>query len=351
MRRLLVSVDAKGYGGATDRRQEEIQGALLRVLDEAAARAGLTRSGWTRQPGGDGELAILPDSEDEPRVVEDFPRALAAALYGYNRDLRTESRLRLRLAVHHGMTRTASNGHAGAGPVAVSRLCDSRLLKDALAESGADLAVIYSRQIFADTIRQEHTGLRPEELREVRVVQKEFDEPAWIWIPGHDVHALALPELEPAAEPEPGPDRTDEIDAVICFAEQDVAAAERLALRLLRKGVTIWIEPWVDPGLVVLLEKERAIGAAANGILLFSRAAVAQSRVMDDYAALLTRVHEPDGRRFVPVLIEDVKLPRFAANRRALDLTGDHADDESQIDLLVHAIRSDAPRRKPHDDH
>ncbi|TDD93938.1 toll/interleukin-1 receptor domain-containing protein [Actinomadura rubrisoli] len=349
-------MDAKGYGGATDRGQEKIQDGLLQVLDEAAGRAGLRRRGWTRQPGGDGELAILPDTEPEPRVVEDFPRALAAALHARNRDLRPG--LRLRLAVHHGMTFTASNGYAGAGPVAVSRLCDSPVLKDALAASGADLAVIYSRQVFADTIRQEHTGLRPGELREVRVAQKEFDEPAWIWIPGHDVHALTLPEPDPEPEPEPEPEAEPEpvagsgrpgldhaagIDAVICFAEQDVAAVERLAMKLRRKGVSIWIEPWVDPGLVVLLEKERAIGRAANGILVFSRAAMAQSGVMDDYAALLTRVHETGGRRFVPVLIEDVPLPRFAALRRALDLTGDRADEESRIDLLAHTIRSDTP--------
>lgn len=345
MRRLLLSVDATGYGGATGHRQEEMQEGLLWVLNEAAGRAGLTRRRWTRQPGGDGELAVLPDTEPERRVVEDFPRALASELHAHNRGLLPELRLRLRLAVHHGVTITAPNGHAGAGPVAVSRLCDSGVLKKALADSGADLAVVYSRQVFADTIRQEHTGLRPGELREIRVVQKEFDEPAWMWIPGHDVHALTLPEPGAGPEPrqgyEPGADRAGEIDAVICFAEQDVAAAERLALKLRRKGVTVWIEPWVDPGLVVLLEKERAIGAAANGVLVFSRAAVAQPGVMDDYAALLTRVHEPGGRRFVPVLIEEVRLPRFAALRRALDLTGDRADEEEHIDLLVRAIRSD----------
>ncbi|QXJ21187.1 toll/interleukin-1 receptor domain-containing protein [Actinomadura graeca] len=348
MRRLLLSVDAKGYGGATDRRQERMQVDLLAVLDEAAERTGLSRSGWTRQPGGDGELAILPDTEPEARVVEDFPRALAGALRARNRDVRPELRLRLRLAVHHGVTLDAPNGHAGAGPVAVSRLCDSRPLKDALAASGADLAVIYSRQVFADTIRQERTGLGPKELREVRVVQKEFDEPAWMWIPGHDVHALVLPASdEPGSDPEPGPvlepvpDPGGEIDAVMCFAEQDVATVERLALKLRRRGVTVWIEPWVEPGLVVLLEKERAIGAASNGILVFSRAAVTQPGVLDDYAALLARVHEPGGRRFVPVLIEDVPLPRFAALRRPLDLTGDRFDEDGRIDLLARAIGID----------
>ncbi|WP_242909301.1 toll/interleukin-1 receptor domain-containing protein [Actinomadura terrae] len=345
MRRLLLSVDARGYGGATDREQARIQEGLLRVLDEAAARAGLNRPGWIRQPSGDGELAVLPDTEPEPRVVGDLPRALAAELRAHNRGLHPDLRLRLRLAVHHGVALDAPNGHTGAGPVEVSRLCDSALLKDALAASGADLAVVYSRQIYADTIRQGHTGLEPGDLREIRVARKEFDQPAWIWIPGHDVHALALPEPEQPAEAEP--EHPARLDAVICFAEEDTPTVERLALQLRRRRVAVWIEPWVDPGLVVLLEKERAIGAAANGVLVFSRASVKQPRVMDDYAALLTRVHEPGGRRFVPVLIEPVELPRFAALRRPLDLTGAHAGEESRLNLLARAIRSDTGSQRP----
>jgi len=395
VRHVLISVDAKGYGGATARGHQRIQEGLLRVLDQAAERAGLARRTWTRQPGGDGELAILPPSEPEPKVVEDFPRALASALRVHNRDLHPRFRLRLRLAVHHGVALPAPNGYAGDGPVAVSRLCDSRPLKDALAASGADLAVVYSRRVVDDVIRQELTGLSTEALREVRVVRKEFDEPAWIWIPEGDVNALALPSIENGAPHAPAtagnaqveadglsgtgtgapaePDRAadadraadrrgsekagrqdaepwtaaetalrnpDAPDAVICFAQEDKATVERLALKLLRRGVKVWIQPWVEPGLVVLLEKERAIRTAPNGVLVFSRAALARREVQEDYAALLHRVHEPGGRRFIPVLVEDVPLPPYAALRRELDLTGDPADEEKHIDLLARALRS-----------
>ncbi|MGI5171204.1 toll/interleukin-1 receptor domain-containing protein [Spirillospora sp. CA-253888] len=346
MRHLLVAVDAKGYGAATDRDQGVIQEGLVEVLADAAGRAGLARRTWFRQPGGDGELAVLPMAESEPGTVEGLPRELAAALRVHNHALRPQVRLRLRLAIHHGVAVPAANGHLGGGVVAVARLCDSPVLKRALARSGADLVVAYSQRIFDDTIRQGHTRLATEELRQVRVTVKEFDEPAWIWIPGHDAHALDL--LEPAEEPhgralsggESEPVAKGRIDAVICFAEQDMAAAERLALRLRDRGLNVYIDPWAEPGTVVLHEKEKAIGAAASGVLLFSKAALANSRAMDDYAALLERVHESGGRRFVPVLVEDVPLPRFAAIRRPLDLVGDHADDEARLDLLARALRS-----------
>src|SRR5262245_61955649 len=118
----MVAVDVKGYGGATDRRQGAIQEGLLRVLDEAAARARLARPGWGRQPGGDGELAVLPETEPEPAVVYEFPRALRDAVRRHNLDLREDARLRLRLAIHFGTAVPARNGYLGKGPVEVSRL-------------------------------------------------------------------------------------------------------------------------------------------------------------------------------------------------------------------------------------
>lgn len=206
-RRLLLSVDAKGYGGGTDRRHGVVQRALLKVLDDAAERAGLIRSEWERQPGGDGELAVLPANVLEPRVADDFVRHLAAALRRSNRDETAERRLRLRLAMHFGPTMPAENGFRGSGPVVVSRLCGCRPLRAALVASGADLVVILSRQVFTDTIMQEHTSLKPGDFHRVRVREKEYDEDAWILVPGHDVHALDLPADEPAAPVEAAPEQ------------------------------------------------------------------------------------------------------------------------------------------------
>lgn len=193
-RRLLLSVDARGYGAGTDRRHGIMQDTLLTVLDDAAERAGLVRANWQRQPGGDGELAVLPRGEREPRVADDFVRHLVAALRRNNRDATPERRLRLRLALHFGPAIPAANGFRGSGPVVVSRLCGCRPLRAALVASGADLAVVLSKQVFSDTIVQEHTSLDVTDFRRVRVRDKEYDEDAWILVPGHDVHALELPE-------------------------------------------------------------------------------------------------------------------------------------------------------------
>ncbi|GAA2719217.1 hypothetical protein [Actinocorallia aurantiaca] len=202
-RRLLTSVDAQGYGPSTDRRQGGIQRALLAVLDDAAARAGLRRDRWERQVAGDGELAVLPPDEPEPRVVDDYVMCLAGALRRANRDGR---RLRLRLAVHHGTAVRGAQSHDGAGVVEVSRLCDSSVLRNALTASEADLVVLLSERVFQDVVRNEYTSLSPSDFREVRVTVKEYDRPAYLYLPGHDAHSLDLSAPAPrTAGPSPAP--------------------------------------------------------------------------------------------------------------------------------------------------
>jgi hypothetical protein len=78
-RYLCLSVDAGGYGRANDRDQSVIQDELLDVLAVAAAAAGLDRRRWHRQGQGDGEPALIPPSEPEARVVDDFIGELATS--------------------------------------------------------------------------------------------------------------------------------------------------------------------------------------------------------------------------------------------------------------------------------
>lgn len=199
-RRLCVAVDAENYGNQDDLRQHAIQDGLLSVLDEAAERAGLHRELWDRQPQGDGELAVLPVEEPEPRVIDDYVRELDLALDRHNRYLRPSARLRLRLAIHFGVTAPGKNGYSGQATVVVSRLRDSRVLRKALADAvDAHLVVVLSNRLYEDTVKQGHTALRPERLRQVRVQEKTFSDVAWIYVPGVDVHQLPAPD-EPRNE-------------------------------------------------------------------------------------------------------------------------------------------------------
>jgi class 3 adenylate cyclase len=191
-RALLMACDATGYGSGDDQLQAAMQDGLIRVLDEAAIGAGLVRSEWDKNSTGDGELALLPASESEPRVVDDFVRELGAALARHNRHLADRARLRLRVAIHYGVAYPASNGYAGQGVVAVSRLLDSAPIREAMRQSDTELALILSDGVYSETVLNGHTSLRPQDFCQVEVRIKEFAANAWIWLPHGDVHSLPL---------------------------------------------------------------------------------------------------------------------------------------------------------------
>lgn len=210
VRRLLLSVDAKGYGGADGRRQAGMQRGLIELLDGSAQAAGLNREEWERQPAGDGELAILPPTEPENIVVDTYVRELTERLDAYNRDRVDGARLRLRLAVHHGMALRAANGFSGQGVVVVSRLVESVAARRAqTAAPAAALVVVLSNQVYLDTVAQGHTVLRPNQFRAISAQVKEFSAAAWLYVPGHDTHHLDLGEEEPISEEQaPEPERS-----------------------------------------------------------------------------------------------------------------------------------------------
>jgi class 3 adenylate cyclase len=170
------------------------------VLDTAAARANLRRDRWLTQQAGDGELAVLPRDEPEPIVVDHYVRYLDEALTAHNANPASRRKLRLRMAIHFGTAMPADNGYAGQGVVAVSRLVDSAAIKDALAAAPqACLAVILSRQVFDDVVRQGHVSVQPTDYAKVSVQVKEFQDEAWVKVVGVPLHA-AEPSDKPAAD-------------------------------------------------------------------------------------------------------------------------------------------------------
>ncbi|MFF8599412.1 hypothetical protein ACF065_26610 [Streptomyces sp. NPDC015232] len=202
-RRLVLAVDARGYGRAGAPLQRQFQAAIPLVLGRAAEASGLDRDQWLRQVAGDSEFAVLPRNASEPALVDRFMRALEAELREFNSTRLREAWLELRAAVHFGPVSRGDNGFVGDAPVEVGRILDSAPLRAALAAvPGACLAVGVSPTVFNDVVRQAYTTLRVSEFREVRVRAKEHDGPAWVWLPGHDLSDVPL-DSGPDAGPRP----------------------------------------------------------------------------------------------------------------------------------------------------
>lgn len=170
--RYLVAVDIEGYSQRDTAHQARAQDALERALSRAADSAGLRREHWCRLPGGDGELAILPEDTDGLALVADYPRELASSLVGVNRDSR-DPRLRLRLAIHHGAVAPGCFGPVGKSLITISRLVDSESVRQQLRQrSDLDVALIVSATVHDEVIQSGLCDLDPGSFRRARVRAK-----------------------------------------------------------------------------------------------------------------------------------------------------------------------------------
>ncbi|SDF57048.1 hypothetical protein SAMN05216553_102114 [Lentzea fradiae] len=202
-RALCMTADAEGYGRRSDPEKAVVQEQLSEVLGRAAEQAGLARDTWQRQPKGDEELAVIPSAEFEPAVVDPFIAALDRELSVVNLGVPPSRRLRLRVALHHGVVHPAALGFGGQGVVHVCRLVNGAAVKQALtAAPDSNLAVVLSPEVFDHVVRQGHTSLSPKDFREIDVTNKEITAKGWLRVPGSDVHALDLGQPR-AAKPAP----------------------------------------------------------------------------------------------------------------------------------------------------
>ena len=152
VRRMCLAFDLERYSAGNDTDQIEKQRAMMAMVREACERGALERAHWLKQQQGDGELAVLPPGIDEAHVIAALWREFREGLHGYNRFANAGARLRLRVAVHEGMTYIGENGFAGTAINTVCRLRDCHEAKDALSGTDGDLVLIASDRIYQDVI-------------------------------------------------------------------------------------------------------------------------------------------------------------------------------------------------------
>ncbi|NUT93849.1 MAG: hypothetical protein HOY78_17705 [Saccharothrix sp.] len=192
--RFVLGVDIKDSSAPPARIHRKLVEELDRMLTEASARVGLDRSRWIRQPGGDGEMAVLPADVDLVAVVGDFVLWLDRLLTDHNEISAPGARLRLRVAMHTGVLTPNALGFSGPALITLARLLDSPPVREALvAQPRANLAQIISGSLYEKAVAAELDGLRPRQFREVKVDVKTFHETAYVHVPG--VVVLSPPPL------------------------------------------------------------------------------------------------------------------------------------------------------------
>ncbi len=120
-------------------------------------------------------------------------------------------------------------------------------------------------------------------------------------------------------------------DVFVSYSHEDLEWVSGFAARLADEGLRVARdEVFLQPGDVLVHAVEQAIRDSAHGILVFSAASVTSGWVRQEYSALMQRSIE-EGRRFIPVVIDDVELPGFAATRSYVDFRGVSGDEYDRL--------------------
>ncbi|MHA6793110.1 hypothetical protein ACVGVM_06240 [Pseudonocardia bannensis] len=204
-RRLCVAVDLEGYSRRSLPDQERAQERIVDLLDASWVASGVPRYAVSRQPTGDGELALLGEGVAETEALPAFLTALRAGLRSVNRAAGGGPRMRLRVAAHAGNAGPGPNGFVGHAVIRTCRLVASAALHTALAEHpGSDLGLIVSDSLFEDVaglgrgVDLADWGFEP-----VHVVDlaKWFSAHAWLHVDGRAPGVAATVHTRAAAEP------------------------------------------------------------------------------------------------------------------------------------------------------
>jgi hypothetical protein len=209
VRRLCVAVDLRHYHELDAVDQHHAQSGLMEVLDAAGTRTDVPRLDWHRQEKGDGELALLPPGIDEVSFAQAFVAGLRGALHEHNR--RKRPHLRLRVAMHQGLTWIAAAGYAGGAVVTVSRLCDAPQIKKIMDDRpAADLVLVLSNDLYEDLIGDDGVDLNRAAFRRLRIEMpvKDFYADAWVHVPSESAQPATAESTQPATassvqEPDP----------------------------------------------------------------------------------------------------------------------------------------------------
>jgi TIR domain-containing protein len=130
----------------------------------------------------------------------------------------------------------------------------------------------------------------------------------------------------------------------VSYSSDDQAWVDKFVSALHLKGATVVYDKLImGPGKVIVHTLDEAIRASANGLLVYSQAAIANRWVNEEYAALMQKAIQDD-RLFIPVIIEDVPLPPFAEIRYSADFrNADAATYDRLVDQIARAVTRPLP--------
>lgn len=184
----IVIVDIADFSSPA--RDEEIRegmnGELHKVIGDAVAGSGIDWKSCYEQDEGDGVLVVMPPTTCPDRLVDPLPRQLRFQLRRYNHKSSEAAQMRLRAAVHLGFVKRTAHGMHSGDIIDLSRMLNADLLRQALDESGAELAIAFSDFVYRNVVVRGPSMADQGQFTPFECVVKKTPVRGWLQIPGAD---------------------------------------------------------------------------------------------------------------------------------------------------------------------
>jgi len=134
-------------------------------------------------------------------------------------------------------------------------------------------------------------------------------------------------------------------DVFLSHNSKDKPRVRKLAERLRDAGLRVWFDEWViRPGDDIYLAIEHGLEAARVQVLCLSPAALGSDWVKLERSTVLFRDPSNAGRRFVPLLLADCKLPDTLRRYKYVDF---REETQGALEELVSACRHETGLQPP----
>jgi hypothetical protein len=180
----VVAVDIVSSGGLDDHLLLGARKDLRGLLADTLAQQDINLDALVQTDLGDGLRFEVPGVVTPAALLHPFVANLDTALRLHARRASAEARLRLRMAIHHGLVHR-DEGSAGNTMRVVARLLDAQLVRRAARLApGANLVVVASQQLYDDVIRHGYS-IAPDRFQRIALAEKEMAGHAWLYVPDH----------------------------------------------------------------------------------------------------------------------------------------------------------------------
>jgi class 3 adenylate cyclase len=205
----------------TDPARLRLRHHLYALIRQTLVAAGIDPRQAPQVDLGDSVMALFDPNIPTTRVAGLVGGDLGASLAELNRQLPSDERLRLRIALHHGEVLVDEHGFVGAALVEACRLSNASALRERFDATAADMALIVSDQVWRQLVGFKAEPLDPGAHHPIALSSHGTTTRAWLQVPGRREPA------GPAASPPVPPPPTLAYRAILVVDIQDSTGATR----------------------------------------------------------------------------------------------------------------------------